>query len=218
MKYKCAIFDLDGTLIDSLQGILDACNITFKQLGINIHKDYEEAKYFIGAGATEFARRALKGQAITPELETRAMDLFLENYEKTQTVSAKPYPGIINMLKELKKRNYYICIASNKPHILLESIVGQLFQDVKFDVAFGQKVNAPEKPDPFIVFEILKELNVDPKDCIYIGDSQYDVETAHNAGLDSIIVKYGYGFYNEPWIKKATYTVDSVDELIKLLD
>ena len=217
MKYKCAIFDLDGTLIDSLQGILDACNITFKQLGINIHKDYEEAKYFIGAGATEFARRALKGKEITPELETRAMELFLENYEKTQTVSAKPYPGIINMLKELKKRNYYICIASNKPHILLESIVGQLFQDVKFDVAFGQKVNAPEKPDPFIVHKILKKIKIKKSECIYIGDSEYDVETAINSGLDSIIVKYGYGFYDQDWLKKAKYVVDNVNDIDTLL-
>lgn len=218
MKYKCAIFDLDGTLIDSLQGILDACNITFEQLGINIKKGYEESKDFIGAGATEFAKRALKGVKVSPELERKVMEVFLANYRKTQVTSAKPYPEITQMLLNLKKNGTCICIASNKPHMLLEEVVGHLFPDVKFDVALGQKPNTPEKPDPYIIYQILDKLHINPEDCIYVGDSEYDVHTAHNAGLKSVIVKYGYGFYDKPWIKKATYTVDSVNELGKLLN
>ena len=218
MKYKCAIFDLDGTLIDSLQGILDAVNLSFKQLGFNIERTYEESKYFIGAGAIQFARRAMEGQNIPVDKERELMDLFLQNYAKTQAVVTKPFKGVIDMLKELKKRNYLICIASNKPHMLLESVVKQLFPGIKFDVAIGQKPNTPEKPDPFMVFQIFKELNVEPNECIYVGDSQYDMETAKNAGIDSVIVRYGYGFYDKPWIKKATYVVDSVNELKKLLD
>ena len=218
MRYKCAIFDLDGTLIDSLQGILDAVNMSFKQLGFNIERTYEESKYFIGAGAIQFARRAMEGQNIPIEKEREVMDLFLQNYAKTQTIVTKPFAGIIEMLKELKKRNYLICIASNKPHMLLESVVKQLFPDIKFDIALGQKPNTPEKPDPFIIFQIFKKLNVKPEDCIYVGDSQYDMETARNAGIDSVIVRYGYGFYDKPWIKKATYIVDSVNDLKKLLN
>lgn len=218
MKYKCVIFDLDGTLIDSLQGILDACNITFKKLGFNIHKNIDEAKYFIGAGATEFARRAISGHLIAPDKEKEIMTVFLENYEKTQTTSAKPFPGIVDLLKELKNKNCKICIASNKPQQLLIPIVKQLFGDDLFDIAMGQLPNAPEKPDPFIINTILKTLNLKCEDCIYVGDSKYDVETAINGKLDSIIVKYGYGFYDEPWIKKATYEVDSVAELRKLLN
>ena len=170
MKFKCVIFDLDGTLIDSLQGILDACNITFEQLGINIKKGYEESKDFIGAGATEFAKRALKGVKVSPELERKVMEVFLINYRKTQVTSAKPYPEITQMLLNLKKNGTYICIASNKPHMLLEEVVGHLFPDVKFDVALGQKPNTPEKPDPYIIYQILDKLHVDPEDCIYVGD------------------------------------------------
>lgn len=217
MKYKCAIFDLDGTLIDSLQGILDACNYTFDELGINIHKDISEAKYFIGAGATEFAKRAMEGGLISEDKEKEVMDLFLDYYGKTQIVSSKPFPGIVELLKRLKSLGYKLCIASNKPHELLKPIVNQLFGDELFDIAFGQLPNAPEKPDPYIVNKIIDTLNVNKADCVYVGDSEYDVETAINSGLESIIVKYGYGFYDKPWIKKATYTVDSVNELNELL-
>lgn len=217
MKNKCVIFDLDGTLIDSLQGILDACNQTFEQLGIKIHKSYEESKYFIGAGATVFAQRAMKGEKISFEQEKQIMSLFLENYGKTQATSAKPFKGIPELLNKLKASGTKICIASNKPQILLEPVVKQLFPDISFDIAMGQLPNAPEKPDPFIIYQIFKKLGVEPNDCIYVGDSEYDYFTAHNAGLESVIVRYGYGFYDKPWIKKATYVVDSVKELEELL-
>lgn len=218
MKYKCVIFDLDGTLIDSLQGILDACNETFKQLGYNIHNTIDEAKHFIGAGATEFARRALAGRKITLEEEQKAMDLFLENYGRTQVVSAKAFPGVVEFLQRLKAQGYKLCIASNKPQELLKPIVKQIFGDELFDIALGQLPNAPEKPDPFIINKIIGSLNINKSDCIYVGDSEYDVDTAINSNLDSIIVKYGYGFYDQPWIKKATHVVDSLNELEKLLN
>ncbi|MBQ0009424.1 MAG: HAD family hydrolase [Firmicutes bacterium] len=217
MRYKCVIFDLDGTVLESLQGILDAVNMSFKQLGFNVERTYEEAKYFIGAGAIEFARRAMKGQNIPIDREKDVMDTFLANYAKTQAEVTKPFKGIPELFNELRKNGIKVCIASNKPQMLLEPVLKQLFPNFKFDIAYGQRPNKPEKPDPFIIFEIFKELNVDPQDCVYIGDSQYDMETARNAGIDSIIVTYGYGFYDQPWIKKATYTVDSVSELKKKL-
>lgn len=218
MKYKCAIFDLDGTVLESLQGILDAVNMSFKQLGFNVERTYEEAKYFIGAGAIEFARRAMKGQNIPLDREQEVMETFLVNYAKTQSEVTKPFKGILELFEELRKNGVKVCIASNKPQILLEPVLKQLFPTFNFDVAYGQRPNKPEKPDPFIIFEIFKELHVEPDECIYIGDSEYDYETAHNAGIDSVIVRYGYGFYDKPWIKKATYIVDSVNELRELLN
>lgn len=213
MNYRCVIFDMDGTLIDSLQGILDAVNMSFKQLGYNITRTYEESKYFIGAGAIEFARRAMEGQKIPLDKEREVMGTFLKNYARTQAIVTKPFPGICEMLKELKKRDYLICIASNKPQMLLEPVVEHLFPGIKFDAIMGQRPNIPEKPDPFVIFEIFNNLKVEPNECVYIGDSQYDVETARNAGIDSIIVRYGYGFYDKDWIKKATRIVDSVSDL-----
>ena len=217
MKYKCIIFDLDGTLIDSLQGILDAANLSFKELGYNIERTYEEGKHFIGAGAIEFARRAMKGTNIPPEKEKEMMEHFLVNYQRIQSEETKPFEGINEMLKELETKGFYLAIASNKPQILLDPVVKQLFPEVHFKVALGQRINKPEKPDPHIIFEIMDICKIDANDCVYIGDSEYDYKTAHNAGIDSIICKYGFGFYGQPWLKKSTYQVGSVKELRKLL-
>ena len=217
MKYKCLIFDLDGTLLDSLQGILDAVNLSFKEMGFNIHRTYEEGKHFIGAGAIEFARRAMKGQNIPLDKEREVMERFLVNYQIIQSKQTKPFPGIVEMLKTFQDKGYYLAIASNKPQILLDPIVKQLFPDIKFAATLGQRINTPEKPNPHIIFEIMKICDVDSKDCLYIGDSEYDYKTAHNAGIDCVIGKYGFGFYAEPWIKKCTYVVESVKELENLL-
>lgn len=217
MKYKCLIFDLDGTLLDSLQGILDAVNLSFKEMGFNIHRTYEEGKHFIGAGAIEFARRAMKGQNIPLDKEREVMERFLVNYQIIQSKQTKPFPGIVEMLKTFQDKGYYLAIASNKPQILLDPIVKQLFSDIKFAATLGQRINTPEKPNPHIIFEIMKICKVDANDCLYIGDSEYDYKTAHNAGIDCVIGKYGFGFYDEPWIKKCTYVAESAKELENLL-
>ena len=218
MKYKCLIFDLDGTLLDSLQGILDAANLSFKELGYNVHRTFEEGKHFIGAGAIEFARRAMKGTNIPLEKEKEVMDRFLVNYQRIQSEETKPFDGIESMLEDLQKHGYYLAIASNKPQVLLEPIVKQLFPNIHFKAALGQRINKPEKPDPFIIFEIMNVCKVGADECIYVGDSEYDYKTAHNAGIDSVICRFGFGFYDQPWIKKPTYLVDSVQELKELLE
>ena len=217
MKYKCLIFDLDGTLLDSLQGILDAANLSFKELGFNVHRTFEEGKHFIGAGAIEFARRAMKGANIPLEKEQEVMERFLVNYQRIQSEATKPFKGIVELLEDLQKEGYYLAIASNKPQILLDPIVSQLFPTIKFKAALGQRINTPEKPNPHIIFEIENICKLSQDECLYIGDSEYDYKTAHNAGIDCLICKYGFGFYDEPWVKKATYLVDTVDELRKLL-
>ena len=217
MKYKCLIFDLDGTLLDSLQGILDAVNLSFKQMGYNIHRTYEEGKHFIGAGAIEFARRAMKGQNIPLDKQRDIMERFLINYQKIQSEQTKPFEGIEEMLKAFQDNDFYLAIASNKPQILLDPIVKQLFPNIKFAAALGQRINTPEKPNPHIIFEIMKMCKVNADECLYIGDSEYDYKTAHNAGIDCVICKYGFGFYDEPWIKKVTYTVETVKELENLI-
>ena len=217
MKYKCVIFDLDGTLLDSLKGILDAANVSFKECGYNITRTYEEGKHFIGAGAIEFARRAMKGTDIPIEKEKEIMERFLVNYQRIQSVETKPFKGINEMLMELESNGLYLAIASNKPQILLDPIVKLLFPNIHFKIALGQRINTPEKPNPHIIFEIMNKCKVDAKDCVYVGDSEYDYKTAHNAGIDCVICRYGFGFYDQPWLKKSTYVIDTVEQLKDLL-
>ena len=121
------------------------------------------------------------------------------------------------MKVSLKENGYKVAIATNKPQILLEPLIEQLFGDVKFDALLGCRPNKPAKPDPYIIFEIMDKLGVKEDECLYIGDSEYDYQTAHNAGIDCLIAKYGYGFYDEPWLSKVKYVVNTTKDIRNLL-
>ena len=217
MKYKAIIFDLDGTLLDTLKGITDAVNLTFKQLGYDVKHDYETAKNFIGAGAMMFVKRAMKGMNISEEQGAEIGERFLINYDKLQGPETVPFPGIRELLKDLKKAGYYVCLASNKPQMLLDHVIDEKFPDIEFDMRLGQRKGVPEKPNPHCLYEVMDRFNLTNKDCLYVGDSQYDFETAKNGNIDCCIVKYGYGFYDQDFVKKSTFAVDSVRELRKLI-
>ena len=130
MKYKAVIFDLDGTLLDTLKGITDAVNLTFEQLGYNVKHDYVTAKNFIGAGAMMFVKRAMAGMEITNEEGAKIGETFLVNYDKLQGPNTKPFPGVTELLKDLKKAGMIICLASNKPQMLLEHVIDDKFPDI----------------------------------------------------------------------------------------
>lgn len=217
MKYKAVIFDLDGTLLDTLRGITDAVNLTFEELGYPLRHDYVTARHFIGAGAMEFVRRASIGLNLNEKQAAEVGQTFLKNYLILQRETTAPFEGISDLLKDLKKAGYFVCLASNKPQHLLEDIIDKTFPDVKFDLRLGQRKGIPEKPNPHCIYEVMKEFNLSNKDCLYIGDSSYDYETAKNANIDCCIVKYGYGFYDQDFVKKSTFAVDSVSELRNLL-
>ena len=217
MKYKAIIFDLDGTLLDTLKGITDAVNLTFEQLGYSLRHDYKSARHFIGAGAMMFVKRAMVGLDITPEEGAKIGERFLINYDKLQGPETVPFVGIEQLLIDLKKAGYIVAIASNKPQMLLDHVIDVKFPNFKFDLRLGQREGVPEKPNPYCIYEVMKAFNLQKEDCLYVGDSSYDYETAHNAEIDCCIAKYGYGFYDQEFVKKSTYTVDSVNDLRKLL-
>ena len=217
MKYKAVIFDLDGTLLDTLKGITDAVNLTFKQLGYSLQHDYVTAKNFIGAGAMNFVKRAMVGLDITPEEGKKIGETFLINYDRLQGPNTVPFEGISELLKDLKKAGYIVCLASNKPQMLLEHVIDEKFPDIKFDLRLGQRAGIPEKPNPYCLYEVMDKFSLAKKDCLYVGDSVYDYETAKNGNIDCCIVKYGYGFYDQDFVKEARFAVNNVAELRKLL-
>lgn len=217
MKYKAVIFDMDGTLLDTLKGITDSVNLAFKQLGYNVQHNYETAKNFIGAGALEFVRRAMKGMELTDKEAQEIGERFLENYHELQGPLSKPFDGINELLIDLKKAGYYVCIASNKPQLLLDDVVNKKFPDFKFDIVLGQRNGIPEKPNPYVVNEIEQMFNITNKECLYIGDSEYDYLTAKNANIDCLIVKYGYGFYDQEFMNNITYSVNDVNGIRQIL-
>lgn len=216
-KYRATIFDLDGTLIDTIKGITDAVNLTFEQFNINVKHNYITAKNFIGAGAGEFLRRAIKGVPIDEKLGPKIGEAFLKNYDAIQNKASTPFPGTSELLTNLKKEGYLVIVASNKPQLLLEHVLKDKFPTIKFDYVLGQRDGIPVKPNPYIIKEIQDKFSLGNNECLYIGDSNYDYLTAKNANIDCLIVKYGYGFYDQDFVEKATFAVDFVEDIAKIL-
>lgn len=202
MKYKAVIFDLDGTLLDTLFDIVGAVNFALEQTGNDKRYSYEEGILLIGSGAYTLARRAYSFKQASEEEFLKFQQLFFDTYLERQGRTTKPFGGIVELLSNLKSRGIKLCVASNKPDHLLKIILNEKMPSIAFDVAKGHKPGYKEKPDPRIVNEIKQSLLLNDDECLYIGDSHTDIETAKNANIDICLVTYGYEKYTDE-LKKS---------------
>jgi len=215
MKYRNIFFDMDGTLLDTLEDILTAVNQALKDCGYSKQYKYEDGKKLIGNGAYILAQRALSFINYTEEELITFRERFFDYFIQFQDQTTKPYAGMVELLRELKIK-YNLFVISNKPESLLKIICTEKFgKDIFIDV-FGHIVGNPEKPDPFGVNSIIKKYCLKREECIYIGDSEVDVNTAKNANIDCCLVTYGYVQYTNELIKKAVFTASNIEELRKL--
>lgn len=186
---QAVIFDLDGTLVDSLPGIAAGLNRALAAHGHPTHPE-ERVRDFIGDGAWMLSRRAI------PERPDRDVDLveasFREEYASTWQDGTAPYEGIPAFLKQLAATGLPLAVLSNKPHDFTVSIVDHLFPSGTFRVVLGQRDAVPKKPDPAGPREIAALLEVDPGAIAMVGDSTVDCDTAHGAGMQAILVDWGY--------------------------
>lgn len=184
------IFDLDGTLVDSLPGIAASLNHALDGMGFGVHVD-ADVRRFIGNGSWVLAKRA--APAGSPDDVIDALEIaFKAHYDLNWIHGTVPYPGVPEMLAEFRKRSHPLAILSNKPHPFTAVIAEKLFPGITFDVVVGQKPGIPHKPDPAGAREIVRAFGLPPEDCVLIGDSTIDLETARNAGIGSVAVTWGY--------------------------
>ena len=216
-KYRTIFFDTDGTLLDTLQDILFAVNYALKECGYEKQYDREEGKSLIGGGAYVLAQRAISFATPTPEKYQEFEEIFFKKYLELQDATTKPFDGMLELLKSLKK-NYQLFIASNKPQFLLDDIIAKTFPKGTFIEACGHKVENPEKPNPILINYLCDKYNLKKEECIMIGDSITDIQTAINGGVDSILVTFGYGINIDSFKEKATYVANSVNDIAKLLE
>lgn len=207
------IFDLDGTLIDSLPGIAASLNRALTLHGLPGHS-HENVRNFIGDGAKMLITRALDPNEAPLHLES-VLKSFQEDYATSWQHGTAPYPGIEQLLVQLKSRSIPLAVLSNKPHPFTEQIVTSLFPKNTFAAILGNKPGTPHKPNPTSAFEIAKKLNTPPSSCTLIGDSTIDLETAQNAGMQSIAVTWGY--HNPERLTAAHQTAHTIKELELLL-
>ncbi len=189
MKYKSYIFDLDGTLLDSLTDLAASCNYALR-INNMPERTIDEVRMFVGNGVRKLMERAIP-DGDRNELFQKTYTDFRDHYLIHNLDHTSPYSGIINMLKSLKDDGCNIAVVSNKFYAATQELVNHFFGDY-VSVAIGERDNIRKKPSPDTVFEALRQLNVEKDGAVYIGDSDVDVMTAKNCGMPCISVLWGF--------------------------
>ena len=214
MKYKVILFDLDGTLLDTLEDLAEAVNAALRKRGLPLHST-DEYRKMVGHGVRNLVTVAL------PEA-FRADEAFIDScladfkayYTEHIDVHTRPYPGIPELLARLHGSGTRIAVASNKFQEGTEKLIAEFFPGIPFAAILGNRPGYPLKPDPEIVGEVLRAAGASPADAILVGDSSTDMLTARNGGIKSIAVTWGY----RPMTATPEYpAVSSVEELAALL-
>ncbi len=216
--YKACIFDLDGTLTDTLESLTYSVNATLRKLGLAQITD-EQCKTFVGSGARKLIERSLKaaGDSELAHIE-EAMEVYGRIFKENCTYRVVPYEGIEEMLEKLKHAGVKLAVLSNKPHLQTRDVVATFFKSDTFTCVQGQQEGIPRKPDPTAVFQLADELGVTREECLYIGDSDVDMKTGVAAGVTTIGVTWGFRSREVLEENGATYIVDKAKEIISIVE
>lgn len=210
---KLAIFDFDGTLFDSVDDVVKSFNEALTIYGFPT-VTREEYIGKLGGNIDEIVSLVLKDNA-TPENLESFKNTYLKIYYGSKKENSIPFPGTYEILKELESRNVFLAINSNRFTDSIKSFVEKFFGDVDFLSIEGHDFDIPTKPSPEGINRIIEKAGVSAEDSIFIGDSSTDIETAKNAGIDCLIVKWGYG--NEKDFEND-YVLDDIGEISEILN
>ncbi len=218
MKYKVIAFDLDGTLVNSLTDLANAMNFALKKAGLDTHP-VEAYKKFVGDGRENLVIRAMGKSASDEKLRTLVRESFDEYYAVHCNDNTASYPGCAEMLEQLHREGVGTIVLSNKPDEFVDKILRKAYPNHCFSLAWGKKPEYPVKPDGAPLTAMLLELGVEKCDCLYVGDSDVDVFTARNSGVDMIGVDWGFRGREEllgagaPFVaKKASDILEYINE------
>ncbi len=215
MKKTTVIFDLDGTLLDTLQDLADAANYALRKEGMP-ERTIDEVRRFVGNGVRLLMIRAVPDGESNPLFE-ETFAQFKEYYGEHCNDNTKPYEGMIELLETLKSKGYSVAIVSNKIDFAVKELSALYFKGI-VPVAIGEKEGVRRKPAPDTVREALKELGRTAEESVYVGDSDVDIETAKNAGMPCISVLWGFRdreFLEEHGAKRYARTAEDVLELVE---
>ncbi len=214
MKFNTIIFDLDGTLLNTIDDLVENVNLVLKQQGYPV-RTFTEIKSFIGDGIFMLITRALPKDSTRQEI-LRCFDIFTNYYLTNMYNHSKPYDGIIELLKELKLRNIKTAVVSNKLDQATQKMCQHYFGDL-ISVAIGDNKERKRKPEPDNVLEALKQIGSTQEESVYVGDTKIDVETARNSKLPVVGVSWGYRGRDELSEAKADYIIDEPWQLLEYM-
>jgi len=211
---KAIIFDLDGTLADTLDDLTDAYNHGLKELHLPGHTK-EQYKMMVGTGSADLCRKALPPDRT--DLIDKLLEMSLNRYNDHYLDKTVAYPGIAELLDELTRRNIRLSVLSNKPDSFTNKIVREMFGSERFEIIRGQLDGTPTKPDPTVVLAILEQMELSCTDVLYVGDSAIDMATADAAQLRSVGVSWGFRDRQELQRAGAGHIIDQPAQLLDLL-
>lgn len=214
MRYKLVIFDLDGTLLDTLDDLSAAVNYAMGQRGFSLHTR-DEYRKMIGHGARNLIAKALPEDHRNEEaLVTEVLEDFRLYYNTHIDVHTRPFPGIQQLLEKLHQEGVLLAVASNKFQEGTEHLIREFFSEIPFVDILGNRPDYPLKPDPEVVVGVLRKSGLSKEEAVMVGDSPTDMLTAENGGIDGIAVSWGYRPMKDI---PGLIVVDSTDELFKIL-
>jgi phosphoglycolate phosphatase len=212
--YSLAIFDLDGTLLDTLGDLHASVNFALKSFSFP-ERTIDEVRAFIGNGVVKLMERSTP-DGIDDETQKSCLDVFRKHYLEHMSDTTAPFEGILSLLGELKDNGIKIAVVSNKLHTAVEELCDSYFPGL-IDKAVGVSIEAERKPSPVNVIRTAEYFGADLKDCIYIGDSEVDVQTAHNANVKCIGITWGFRTRQELIENGADFIAESAQEVYRLI-
>lgn len=210
------IFDLDGTLLNTIDDLAIAANHALQQMQFPTHP-VKAYPFFVGNGVKRLLERVLPTEHQNEETVTQLRQHFAQYYDNHLTVNTRPYNGIINLLDTLNNKGIKLAVASNKYHSAVVTIINHYFAHIPWVAVEGQKDIYPPKPHPAIVNDILDKCPTPIEQVLYIGDSGVDMDTATNAGIDSAGVTWGFRPVDELITHNATHIINTPNQILDLI-
>lgn len=216
MRYKAILFDLDGTLLDTLEDLATAANRVLAARGLPMHP-LDAYRYFVGDGVRSLVERILPEELRSTAAVEEVVTAFQQEYGENWRHRSRPYPGIPRMLDQLAAHGLRFSILSNKPDGFTRLCVQELLPRWTFDPLLGQRPEVPKKPHPAAALEIARRLGLSPAEIVYVGDTAVDMQTANSAGMDGVGVLWGFRTADELRAAGARFLITHPEELLPLL-
>lgn len=217
MYFRAVLFDLDGTLLDTLEDIADCVNRVLLKNGFHGHA-IDAYKAFIGNGAEIMIKRALPCDGQDKEIVAKCLEEYHKEYRWNGNAKTKLYPGIRSLLDELTERRLKLAILTNKAHVAAKKCINDFLSRWSFDIVLGQSDSTPLKPDPAGAYYIAENLRLSPENIIYTGDTEVDMKTAVAAGMFPVGVLWGFRSMERLMSSGARELIKKPFDLIKILD
>jgi len=217
MDFKAVIFDLDGTLLDTLEDIAGAMNSVLEKRGYPRHP-IDAYRHFVGDGVTMLASRVLPEKKRTDEIVTELVKAYREAYGKNWKQKTKPYEGVPEMLDGLTERHVNLAVLSNKPDDATKKCVKGLLSEWNFLTVWGYRDGIPPKPDPTAALEIATRFDLEPGNILFLGDTSIDMKTGVSAGMYPVGALWGFRSREELMAGGAQTVIEQPQEILTLLD